>query len=67
MNNDLNQDTVDIAHDALQFALQIEQLDDLRLLLATSISMIAERPNNSPRQYLDALTTIAKNHQMLAL
>ncbi|WP_031436599.1 hypothetical protein [Methylobacter tundripaludum] len=53
-----------IANDALHFAMQIEKADDLRVLLSALASIINERPNNSLRQYLDALKKLAKNQNM---
>ncbi|MGZ5011532.1 MAG: hypothetical protein ACXV74_11280 [Methylobacter sp.] len=44
--------------------MQIEQADDLRVLLSALVSIINERPNNSPRQYLDALKQLAKSRNM---
>lgn len=64
MNHDINSQTLDIANDALNFAMQIEKADDLRVLLSALVSIINERPNNSPRQYLDALKQLAKNQNM---
>lgn len=64
MNHDFNSQTLDIANDALSFAMQIEKADDLRVLLSALVSIISEKPNNSPRQYLDALKQLAINQDM---
>lgn len=65
MDQEINSQTLDIACEALLFAMQIEQADDLRVLLSALISIINERPNNSPRLYLDALKQIAINRNMV--
>lgn len=64
-NNEITPESEDIAIEALTFAMQIPEADDLRVLLSSLVSIINERPNLSATEYFQALKQVAANRSFI--